>query len=74
MGKDLFKDLTADVSDKYKNKNDATILLELTERIDAIVKNLSRETREHLWAEVCVPKATLSCFVPWTRFLCLKNK
>lgn len=54
MGKNLFSDLTTDVSDKYKNKNDATIIAELTERIDAIVENLKRETREHLWAEVVI--------------------
>lgn len=54
MGKNLFGDLTTDVSDKYKNKNDATVIAEITERLDAVVRNLSRETRGHLWAEVVI--------------------
>lgn len=54
MGKDLFSDLNSDVSDKYKNKNDATIIVELTERVDAWVDNLSRESRTHLWAEMVI--------------------
>lgn len=54
MGKDLFSDLNSDVSDKYKNKNDATIIANLTESVDAWVNNLSKESRTHLWAEVVI--------------------
>lgn len=61
MSKDLFGDLTSDVSEKYKNKNDQATREEIVKYIDEIIGNFEKASRDHLWAEVVIDTFNDEC-------------